>query len=209
VEFEKLTETLCRAVDEGHELGELERDLFHSLLSLGRTLTQEYVENMGRGDLGVSLEHEGRTLKRLPQLHDRRYVSVFGEIKISRTVYGTRETQKHEIAPLDARLNLPESDFSYFVQELDQAQCVRNSYSESRSTLEQVFGLRQTVGSLEKMNVSMSGTVESFRASQPVSAAEEEGSIMVFTAIFFMCWSVFGMRLTVFMQRAARRPRVS
>ncbi len=34
-------------------------------------------------------------------------MSIFGELKIRRTIYGTRETQKHELVPLDARLHLP------------------------------------------------------------------------------------------------------
>jgi len=36
----------------------------------------------------------------------RRYVSVFGELAITRYVYDTRETQKHEVIPLDALLRL-------------------------------------------------------------------------------------------------------
>jgi len=41
----------------------------------------------------------------------RRYVSVFGELAIARYVHGTRETQKHEVIPLDAILGLPDSAF--------------------------------------------------------------------------------------------------
>ena len=61
-----------------------------------------------------TLTVEGRTFQRLDALHDRRYVSIFGELVIRRTVYGTRETQKHEVVPLDANLNLPDGDFSYY-----------------------------------------------------------------------------------------------
>lgn len=182
VEFGKLIEKLEQKVAEGNEIDNAERDIYWDLLALGRILLQGYIDEQGSGDLGVTVEHEGLSLKRLPNLHDRRYVSVFGEITVSRAVYGTRETQKHEVVPLDARLNLPQSDFSYFLQELDQAQVVRNSYSESRSTMEQILGIHQSVGSLEKMNVSMSESVESFRESQPVPEASDEGPILVFTA---------------------------
>ena len=54
----------------------------------------------------------------------------FGEIMFLRTVYGTHENQKHEVVPLDARLNLPESDFSFLFQEWSQVKLS----SENRST---------------------------------------------------------------------------
>jgi hypothetical protein len=44
-------------------------------------------------------------------------------------VYGTREAQKHEVIPLDALLALPDSEFSYVLQDWDQGLCVQNSYS--------------------------------------------------------------------------------
>ena len=83
------------------------------------------------------------------------YVSVFGELVIRRAVYGTRETQKHEIVPLDAMLNLPEGDSSYLLQEWDQAFCVQNSYARSRETVERILGIGQSVRTLEQMNGSM------------------------------------------------------
>jgi hypothetical protein len=114
--------------------------------------------------------------------HDRRYVSVFGELMISRSVYGTRETQKHEVIPTDAVLGLPDSDFSHLLQEWDQAFCVQGSHAESRRTVERVLGIGQSVRSLEQMNVSMAQGVEAFRSSQPKPPAKEEGSILVLTA---------------------------
>jgi len=47
-------------------------------------------------------------------------------------VYGTRETQKQEVIPLDAILGSPDSAFSYVLQDWDQGFCVDGSYSQSR-----------------------------------------------------------------------------
>ena len=47
---------------------------------------------------------------------------------IRRTVYATRETQKQEIVPLDARLGLPEGEFSALLEDWAQAMCVENSW---------------------------------------------------------------------------------
>jgi len=121
-------------------------------------------------------------LRRLERKHDRRYVSVFGELTIKRTVYGSRETQKHEVVPLDAILNLPEGDFGYLLQEWDQLFCVQGSYEQSRRTVEQILGIGQSVRSLEHMNQSMAGAVASFREGCSAPPAKEEGSILVLTA---------------------------
>ena len=53
------------------------------------------------GTTPVVTTTEDRTARRLPQHHDRRYVSIFGELVISRVVYGSREGQKIESVPLD------------------------------------------------------------------------------------------------------------
>ena len=123
-----------------------------------------------------------RTLRRLDQKHDRRYVSIFGELSIERTVYGSRETQKHQIVPLDAILNLPDSDFSYVLQQWDQMFCVQGSYGQSRQTVQQILVIGQSVRTLEHMNVSMSDAVESFQDSRATPQFAEEVSIVVLTA---------------------------
>ena len=181
-QFDAMATMVCQAAVEGRPLDEVERELWQRLLGMGRTMLEAYVDGHGSGDLGETLEHEGRTLDRLELLHDRRYVSVFGELTISRAVYGTRETQKHELIPLDARLGLPDGDFSYVLQEWDQSFCVQGSYSQARQTIERILGISQSVRSLEHMNVSMAQDAESFRTSLPTPPAEEEGSILVLTA---------------------------
>lgn len=181
-QFGEMATFVQQAARDGRPIGEVERGLWESLLALGRTMLESYVSAQSPGDLGPSVTVKGRSLRRLEQPHDRRYVSVFGELTISRTVYGTRETQKHELVPLDARLGLPEGDFSHLLQEWDQAFCVQGSYDASRRTVQRVLGLGQSVRSLEQMNVAMARAVESFRDAQPTPAAEEEGSLLVLTA---------------------------
>ena len=149
---------------------------------MGRHMLQGYVDAQGTGDLGPTLEHEGQPLNRLDGLFDRRYVSIFGELRICRTVYGTRLTQKFEAIPLDVRLGLPESDFSYVLQGWDQAFCVQNSFDASRNNIQRILGLGQTLGSLEQMNRSMAEDVEGFYAVQPAPPPEQEASILVLTA---------------------------
>lgn len=80
------------------------------------------------------IEYEGKTLRRLPVRRMRPYVSAFGPVPFARDVYATRETQRQEVVPLDARLGMPESDTSYLLQQWCGAQFVKASYQESASS---------------------------------------------------------------------------
>jgi hypothetical protein len=75
----------------------------------------------GSGDLGPTLTlPNGEQVNRLDELHTRQYVSIFGRFDLKRVAYGTRESQALVFVPLDNRLQLPESDFSYLLQDWDQ-----------------------------------------------------------------------------------------
>jgi len=119
-QFAQIQDFLRQACVAGRQIDQVELDLWGRMLQLGRQLLEGYVAGYRQGDLGPTLTQDGRVLRRLEQPHVRRYVSIFGPIPISRYVYGTRETQKHEVIPLDALLALPDSEFSYVLQDWDQ-----------------------------------------------------------------------------------------
>lgn len=181
-EFREMVQFVDHAAREGTAIHETERGLWSRLLAIGHLMLADFVAAQGTGDLGPTIEQEGRTLRRLDEPHERRYVSIFGELSIRRHVYGTRETQKHEVVPLDARLNLPEGEFSYVLQEWDQHLCVKGPYKEAAQTVQEILGLGQSVRSLETMNLGMSEQVESFHQVQPPPPVQEEGEILVLTA---------------------------
>jgi len=166
----------------GERVDRVEKELHVRLRAIGRSMLQDHVDAQGTGDLGRTVTYEGRTLRRLEEPRDRRLVTIFGELTITRTVYGTRETQKQELVPVDARLGLPEGEFSYLLQDWAPATCVQNAYGKSRELLERILGLGLTVRSLEHMNVQMAEAVGSFHATESVPSHREEGSILVVTA---------------------------
>jgi hypothetical protein len=181
-EFQKIEETIRQATIQGTRIDVVEENLWDQMLGLGRLLLTSFVAGQGTGDLGPTLEYEGRILNRLDRLHAKPYISVFGALPpIERTVYGTRETQKHEVIPLDARLGLPESDYSYLLQQWSQSFCVKGSHKDAQSDLEQILRLRPSIRVLEDMNVSMSKDVEGFRSSRPTPSHDQEGEILVVT----------------------------
>src|SRR5262245_33642339 len=94
-QFDVLRDFVQRAAREGQRIDSVERELFRQLLGLGHTLLSAFVAQQGDGDLGPEAQTAaGRSARRLPDRHDRRYVSIFGELTITRAAYGTREGQK-------------------------------------------------------------------------------------------------------------------
>jgi len=101
-QFGHVVDFIRQVSSEGRRIDPVESDLWGRMLEINLWLLNAFVAGHRQGDLGPTLEFEGRVVRRLDQPHVRRYASVFGELAISRYVYGTRETQKHEGIPLDA-----------------------------------------------------------------------------------------------------------
>ncbi len=182
-QLNQLIESVHSAVEESRRIDQVERDLMAQLLDLGLTLLNLFVAQHGDGDLGATAETvEGRTVQRLPRTHDRRYVAIFGELAIPRVVYGSREGQKIEHAPLDECLGLPAGDFSYVVEDWVQRFCLKGSFAEAAESLQTLLRLRLGVNTLERMNQEMADSVVSFRQALEPPPAVEEGPILVVTA---------------------------
>jgi hypothetical protein len=172
-----------RAAQHGTRIDQVERELMRRLLALGLTLLQLFIAEHGDGDLGEQLPaDDGPMLRRLPERHDCRYVSIFGRLDITRAVYGSREGQAIERAPLDERLGLPAGDFSYVLEDWAQRFCLKGSFAEAAESLETILGLRLGSRTLEHMNQALAGFVAPFRDAVEPPPAAEEGPILVVTA---------------------------
>jgi hypothetical protein len=182
-QFDSLLALVQKAVRDGDRIDTLERDLMRQLLGLGHTLLSAFVAQQGDGDLGPEARTaEGRTARRLPGRHDRRYVSIFGELTITRAAYGTREGQKIERVPLDERLGPPEGEFSYVLEDWSQRLCLKESFAEAGHSLEMLLGLRLRTRALEHMSRAMAGYAPAFQDTLPLPPPGEEGPLMVVTA---------------------------
>ena len=172
-----------RALEDRTPAHEVEEGLWRRVLKIGRAGMEMFFALHGDGGEGeqVSLPGVGQ-VKRLAEPHARRYVSVFGEFELVRAVYGTREGQKIEYVPLDARLKLPRSQFSYLLQDWDQSLSLEMPFAQVAASVEKLLGLRQSVHSLERCGRNLSQEVPAFWQAQPVPPAEEEGALLVCSA---------------------------
>jgi hypothetical protein len=173
---------LARAAAMGTAEHLVERHLFAEMLALGAKLLGEYFKSVGPGDLGetVTLEN-GRTVNRLPGEQKRRLMTVFGEFSIPRYVYGSRRGQKIELMPTDQRLQLPDSEISYLLQDWNQMMSVEQPFGTVAKSLQSILGLKQSVDTLEHGNQQMAEAAAAFRAAQPAPDPRAEGELLVAT----------------------------
>lgn len=166
--MDELQTFIRSAAGGGTPVHEVEHGLWRRLLQLGYQLQGQFFSLVGDGDQGDTVAlAEGRVVRRLPEHHSRPYQSVFGSFELDRVVYGTRESQRIEFVPLDARLGLPLGKFSYLLQDWDQALAVETPYQQVNQVLSRILGLEQSVASLEQMTRTVAADVDPYRATQP------------------------------------------
>jgi hypothetical protein len=174
---------LQRAAASGDAVHEVEETAWFGLIEVGREMIVAYIKQQEEEcPRPKVIEQNGKKLRRLPKRCRREYVSAFGPTPFRRDVYATRETQRQEIVPLDAKLGMPEGNMSYLLQKWSGTKCVKESYQQSRSTLQEVFGFSPSVNCLEDMVARAANHAEVyFDEQEPVDPTTEE-EILVATS---------------------------
>ena len=179
-QFKEMVNLMETSAENGVAMHEVEGEVWSRIFLIARRAMELFIACCGNGDMGAHLSGpDGRTLNRLPLMHLRQYLSIFGLFELERYVYGTREGQKIEQVPFDSRLQLPEGKFSYLLQDWDQFLAVHSAFMETNMILTRILGFEQSVDSMERMNRKMSELVEEFYATQSTPPPAKEGEIVV------------------------------
>jgi len=182
-QVDALVELIYSAIQEEVPMHDVEKNVLARVLEIGRGSLKLLFDALGTGDVGPTVElPDGQVLKRLEDLRKRSYQSIFHEFELERYVYAEREGQKIEFVPLDARLALPDSKFSFLLQDFDQNLTMEQPFGQVKQTIARILGVEQHVDSLERMNRKMGEHVEAFHFKQQPPPAEEEAAIVVETA---------------------------
>ena len=161
----------------GHtEVHLCEKEIFNRLLETGRVFLEAFVEKSGPKHAyekrplsqdGQALEYKG--------MSERAYFSIFGEIRIERARYLLSSGDDYH--PLDTRLNLPQSKYSYLLQKWLQISAVETNYRESTNRFEEIFGF-----TVRRMTNEVSIDVDSFYDQVAAPAPEIEGECLAIGA---------------------------
>jgi hypothetical protein len=177
-----LTETVSwleQAVVNNVAAHEVERHILRQVLAMGHALFDGFLQAVGPGDQGETVVlPNGRIINRLPE-GTRRLLTIFGESTVSRFGYGKRVGQKIEWVPTDQRLQLPEGELSYLLQEWDQMLDIEHPFGKVAQSLHDLLGLDQSVDTLEHNNRQMAQGAAAFRQQQPTPDPAAEGEILV------------------------------
>lgn len=184
--FWTLVERLRSAADQQQPIHHVEEAVFRQLLVMGHSLLGAFLASSGDGDVGPTLSVFGeppsdppRVLPRLDERRSRPYLSIFGEVPVTRTCYGHGRV---EAAPLDARLHLPRRQYSYLFQQWLGAFVIDDSHAEAIKKLQTILGLGLSVKASEDLNREQAGDVEPFQNHLATPDPTEEGPILVVTA---------------------------
>ncbi len=181
--FSEVLNKLQRAAERGDAVHEVEQTTWSGLMETGREMIVAYITKQEEGvPRPKVIEHEGKTLHRLPRRRRRPYVSAFGPTPFWRDVYAQRETQRQEVVPLDAKLGMPEGNTSYLLQSWSGTKCAKESYEESRATLREILGFAPSVNCLEDIVARAAEHAEVFFDQQEAVDPTTEEEILVATS---------------------------
>jgi len=170
--FQRIARFLQEAFQSGLRMDQVERQLKTDLAAAGLAYLEEFVQAAGNGNQGETITAEERVLTRSETPLPRRYLSIFGELRISRYVYTAGQKKPIEYSPVDAKLGLPAGEVSYVLEDFQQRLCVQSPYGKSTEDLKEILGTGVAVGTAEHMTQQMGDFAETYR----LSALTEEGT---------------------------------
>ncbi|MFH0884047.1 MAG: ISKra4 family transposase [bacterium] len=180
--FLGVLKTIDEAAGRAAPVHEVEELAWQGMLETTRKEIAAYIAMQDTEDCPAEITLEGKRLRRLENKRRRTYLSAFGPIAYERYVYATRETQRQEVIPLDAKLGMPKGDASYLLENWLGADCTGESYNEARESFRRIFGFAPSVHGLEGMVEQVSQFADTyFEEQEPVNPKDEE-AILVATS---------------------------
>lgn len=161
------------------QLNEVEKGIFYSLLKLGLTLLLVFFQQKGIGNKDKVYIDKNGIKRSYHSIKHREYLSIFGRIRIPRACYWAKG--RHEIYPLDAELNLPNTEYSYVLQEWGSALGSEEPYEKASNFLETVLGMPLWGSSIETIMQKACVDVPHFYKERQGPKEETEKEILVAT----------------------------
>ena len=155
----------------------IEVRVFREVLALGLLVLRAWFAAKRGGDVGAAVTTDSGEVLRRERLKRRRYLTVFGELVVPRWYY--HRDGSAGVFPLDEAVNLPESTYSYFVQELTEHRVGRMAYDEALGEMERLFGFPPRKESVKALTARAGADVDPYYHSLGAPAPESEGEVLV------------------------------
>ena len=171
------------AAGDGTRQYDFERETLRRVLEIGHHAVDLYLGLQEDGDLGPTVAtDDGQELFRSETPIDRPLRTVFGEHGITSYVYAPGAKKKIALRPIDARIELPASKFSYLYEEFSQHFCVEQAFATGAERLGTIFGVAPSVDSLEVISRRLGDQAGEFLDDLPQPDPTQEGELLVLTA---------------------------
>lgn len=151
----------------GDELAVVESALFRRLLGIGRALLQATVSRREAEE--ARARESGPSRVGYQGQRSYRYVSVFGEIRVSRAYYWDGETG---VAPLDEEMSRPERSYSSLLTQWAMRLAVVQPFKASGDWLAEQLGIRIPKRILESMSREAAVDARAFYESREPESGE-------------------------------------
>ena len=159
---------------------EVEGQLWQTMLKLGQQLMQLFFTSQTQAEEKQSVYGaEGDAYSCIGK-RERKYVSLFGEVRVERNAYWHAGTSIKY--PLDERLSLPERSFSDWVQERVSELTVMMTYEEASGVFSKWLGWDLHKRSTQQINADHVAAVTGYYETRPTPETPASDTILVVSA---------------------------
>jgi hypothetical protein len=162
---------------QGHDAYRVEIKVFRDILAMALYLMAAWFMKKLGGNVGRAIVTDAGEEVPREALKSRRYVTIFGELEVWRWFY--HRDGSPGIFPLDRETNLPESTYSYFVQDLLGERVTGETYEKAMAHFEKLFGFRPPKHTLEAMAPAAAVDADAYYESLGIPPPQTEGEVLV------------------------------
>lgn len=177
---EKLIEMVSGEGSQNQTAHEIEEQLWWELLAMGQQLLQAFFTNCEQQETREKSYEVDDIVYKYAGQKKRRYVSVFGEVRVRRASYWCKG--QGSIFPLDEQLSLPERSFSDLVQARVSELTLFMPYEEANGMFGRWLGWKVPKRSVEQVNADHAEHMAAYYATYEVPAPPASDTILVVSA---------------------------
>lgn len=180
---EELRELIIASVASGESFDATERAVWDMVRKTGFVAMELFVKLQGTGDLGEQLEvADDKQLHRSDEPVKSIVRSIFGQHCFEQYTYSAGKNRKVELYSISARMQLPEHQWSYLLQEFSQLFCVDQAFNQASKNLESIWGAKFSIDTLEQTSQRMGQQADKFLDELPTPKKRDEAAILVASA---------------------------